>query len=184
MTKKNYGPLFVFFGMVLIAGAIVMFVIEPKILDELGVNLGTTCGQSVTFELVVNRGQLADPYMASVKANDKLINNLPAPCGCGLYGCGCNAGFSISDLHSKVQIKIGDFKTIETSEAILPRFGGTQVVTSASQPIPCGTYNVTFMIKNIGGLCIPVISPCEWTPDGNNIITKTLTVSKSGVTLT
>lgn len=180
--RRNYRPLFVFLGIILLMNALVIFVIEPRILDELGVNLGATCGQTVAFDIEIDRGQLADPFIDKITVNGQTIT-IPPACGCWLYGCGCNAGFSLSDLNSKVQIKIGDFKTIETSELSIPRLGGSGRVT-VDQPIPCGAYQVVFTNYNKGGLCVPVVSPCEWIGDFNNKVTKTLTVSKSGVTLT
>ncbi len=159
--KMNWKPMIAFVGIVLILGGIVALALDPTITDPY-----TKPGKYVKFGVFISRGLLADPNMEQWTATE-------------VSGCGNIMAVSTATLDTKVQVKIGTYKTIETNMLQTAYSGGSGWVYGCTF-VPTNTYSVEFVNFNKGGeLCFP---SCDWVRD-DQLVTKTLTVD-GGVTLT
>jgi len=158
----NYKPIIMFVGLIILVGGIMAFALDPTIIDAY-----TKSGSYVKFGVYVDRAILSDPNIVNFNVEEKT-------------GCSNIMAVSSATLNTKVVIKIADYKQFETTGIDTPWSGGGGWIYGCSF-IPIGQYQITYTSFNKGGeLCNP-LGGCSWQQD--DIVTKTLTVSDSGVTL-
>ena len=160
--RTNWKPMIAFIGIVLVAGGIIALALDPTITDPY-----TKSGKYVKFGVFISRGSLAEPNMEQWTATE-------------VAGCGNVMSFSTATLDTKVQVKIGDYKMIETNLLQTAWSGGSGWVYGCTF-VPNGVYQMTFTNFNRGGeICNP-LTGCDWVRD--DVITGKILTIDGGVSL-